>query len=168
MTLQIKSSTPPCIEPGNKTGMPSWATSVLVILLVAAIVRVAALVGLEGTIQDGPTRVAIAWRWIIDGVPMFGRTYWPEGNYLLPAVAVLCCHDQYWVVRILYSIIGLTNVWLVYLVGVAVYGRAAGATAAWLVALMPLSILNATDIAMSEGPYISFILVAILAIVRYT
>ena len=140
MTLRIEPLTPPRIDPRIETGMPSWVTSLLVILLVAAVLRLAALVGFEGTNQDGPTRVGIARAWIVDGIPFFGRTLWPEGNYLLPAAVLLCWDNAYWGVRILYAIIGLTNVWLVYLLGTAVYGRTAGATAGSLVALMPLSI----------------------------
>src|SRR6266513_1174671 len=107
MTLRIEPLTPPCIDPHIETRMPPWVTSLLVILLVAAILRLAAIVG-------------------------------------------------------------LTNVWLVYLLGTAVYGRTAGVTAAWVVALMPFHILVSTDVAMSEEPYITFILLALLAIVRYT
>jgi hypothetical protein len=168
MTLRIEPLTPPRIDPGIETGMPSWVTSLLVILLMAAILRLAALVGFEGTIQDGVSRVGTARAWIVDGIPIFGRTVWPEGNYLLPAAALLCWDDPYWSVRIMYAIIGLTNVWLVYQLGTAVYGRTAGVTAAWVVALMPLHILVSTDVAMSEGPYITFILLALLAIVQYT
>ena len=167
MTLRIEPLTPPCIDPHIETRMPPWVTSLLVILLVAAILRLAALVGFEGTIQDGVTRVGTARAWIFEGIPTFGRTVWPEGNYLLPAAALLLWGDAYWSVRIMYAIIGLTNVWLVYLLGTAVYGRTAGVTAAWIVALMPFHILVSTDVAMSEGPYITFILLALLAIVRY-
>src|SRR5437762_1122642 len=168
MTLRIEPLTPPCIDPHIETRMPPWVTSLLVILLVAAILRLAALVGFEGTIQDGVTRVATARAWIFEGIPTFGRTVWPEGNYLLPAAALLLWGDAYWSVRIMYAIVGLTNVWLVYLLGTAVYGRTAGVTAAWVVALMPFHILVSTDVAMSEEPYITFILLALLAIVRYT
>jgi len=139
--------------------MPSWVTSLLVILLVAAILRLAALLGFEGTIQDGVGRVGTAKAWIFDGVPTFGRTVWPEGNYLLPAAALLFWDVPYWSVRVLYAIVGLSTVWVVYLLGTEVFGRSA---------LMPLHILVSTDVAMSEGPYITFILLALLAIVRYT
>src|SRR5438552_2815651 len=108
MPLRIEPLTPPRIDPRIETGMPSWVTSLVVILLVAAILRLAALVGFEGTIQDGVGRVGTARAWIFDGVPTFGRTLWPEGNYLLPAAALLCWDDPYWSVRILYAIIGLT------------------------------------------------------------
>src|SRR6266480_2461819 len=168
MTLPVEPLTRPRIDARIETGMPSWVTSILVILLVAAVLRLAALVGFEGTIQDGVSRVGIAKAWIFDAIPTFGRTLWPEGNYLLPAAALLVWEVPYWSVRVLYAIVGLTNVWLVYLLGAAIYGRIAGATAGWIVALMPFHIVVSTDVAMSETPYITFILLALLAIVRYT
>src|SRR5204862_8061075 len=103
--------------------------------------RVAALVGCEARIQAGVPRLGTARAWIFEGIPAFGRPVWPEGNYLLPAAALLLWGDAYWSVRIMYAIVGLTNVWLVYLLGTAVYGRSAGVTAAWVVALMPFHIL---------------------------
>lgn len=168
MTPQTDLEVLPDFVPPSEGGVISWPTSLLVIILAAALLRIAALCMFEGTIHDGTTRVLTTWEWLFNDRPIFGRTLWPEGNYLLPAVALLIWDEPYWSVRIMYALIGLTNVWLAYLLGEAVYGRAAGAVAGWIVALMPFHILASADGAMSEGPYVSFILLALLAIVRYS
>ena len=168
MNSQVEPQAPPRTDPSRETGESSWATSLLLIIAVAAIVRLAALAGFEGSLQDGMTRIAMARGWIVDGLPIFGRTLWPEGNYVLPAAVLLLWDNPYWGVRSLYAIVGLTNVWLAYRLGSAVNGRNAGAAAGWIVALTPLCILTSTDLATSEAPYISFILLALLAVVRYS
>lgn len=137
------------------------------ILGVAAAVRVLALMTFEGIVHDGTTRVMVASGWLSGQGPIFGRTNWPEGNYLLPAAALAIWNEPYWSVRILFVLVGLTNVWLAYHLGRAVLGHPTAAVAGWIVALMPFHILVSADAAMSEGPYISFMLVAMLAVVRY-
>lgn len=138
------------------------------ILFAAAAFRVAELFAFEGTINDGTTRVALAAAWIFRGHPVFGRTDWPIGNYILPAIALSFWNNPYWSVRILYAIVCLSNVLLTYALGKELHGRTAGAIAAWIVAVMPLHILISANGAMSEGPYITFILLALLAAVRYS
>jgi 4-amino-4-deoxy-L-arabinose transferase-like glycosyltransferase len=147
--------------------IPSWLQSPLTIILAAALIRGVLLLTFEGTIQDGVTRVGATANWLFHGSGIFGRTSWPEGNYLLPAAALLIWNEPYWSVRILYALLGVTNVWLIYLLGRALYGRAAGAIAAWIVACMPFHAQQSVEVATSEVPYLSCIILSLLAIVRY-
>jgi hypothetical protein len=147
--------------------LPRWLLSPLTIVVTAALIRGALLLTYEGTIHDGTTRVATAANWLFHGSGFFGRTVWPEGNYLLPAVALLVWNEPYWSVRILYALVGVSNVWLVYVLGRTVYGRPAGAIAAWILAWMPFHALLSAEGATSEVPYLSCILLSLLAIVRY-
>jgi len=142
--------------------------SPLVIVIVAFLLRLVELFVFEGSVLDGTGRVMDARDWLLHDKPIFGHTLWPDGNYLLPALALLIWDDMYWSVRILYAFVGVTNVWLVYLLGKAVYDRKAGAVAGWIVAFLPYHILVSSESAMSEGPYVSFILLALLAIVKYS
>jgi hypothetical protein len=144
-----------------------WWESPVTIVVAAALIRGALLVTYEGAVQDGTTRVATAAKWLFDGVGFFGRTSWPEGNYLLPAAALLVWNEPYWSVRILYALVGITNVWLIYLLGRTLYGRPAGAIAAWIVACMPFHAQQSVEVATSEIPYLSCITLSLLAIVRY-
>src|SRR5262245_42189159 len=78
------------------TRTPSWWRSPVLIVVVAALIRGVLLLTYEGTIQDGITRVATAANWLFNGIGIFGRTSWPEGNYLLPAAALLVWNEPYW------------------------------------------------------------------------
>src|SRR5215468_10113314 len=147
--------------------LSTWLESPVTIVVTAALIRGALLFTYEGTIQDGVTRVGVAANWLFHGIDIFGRTSWPEGNYLLPAAALLIWNEPYWSVRILYALVAVTNVWLVYLLGRTLYGRSAGAIAAWIVAWMPFHALLSAEGATSEVPYLTCILLALLAIVRY-
>jgi len=138
-----------------------------VIVIAAALIRGVLLLTYEGTVGDGSTRVLAAASWLWNGVSLFGRTIWPEGNYLLPAAALLVWNEPFWSVRILYALVGVSNVWLIYLLGRTVYGRSAGAIAGWIVACMPFHAQLSVEGATSEVPYLSCILVSVLAIVRY-
>ena len=122
----------------------------------------------EGTVGDGSTRVLTAANWLWHGVGFFGRTVWPEGNYLLPAAALLVWNEPYWSVRILYALVAVSNVWLIYLLGRTVYGRSAGAIAGWILACMPFHAQMSTEGATSEVPYLSCVIASVLAIARYT
>jgi hypothetical protein len=99
---------------------------------------------------------------------MFGRTVWPEGNYLLPALGLAIWNEPYWSPRILFALVALTNVWLVMRVA-----RAAGfddtsrAVAGWAVALMPFHLVLSANAAMSEAPYISCVLLAYWLVIRW-
>jgi hypothetical protein len=145
----------------------SRLSSPYVIVGTALALRVALLFSFEGTVQDGTSRVGTAAGWLFHGTSVFGRTFWPEGNYVLPAIALLVSNEPYWSVRILYVLVGVTTVWLSYALGREVFGRAAGAVAGWAVALMPYHLVASTDVAMSETPYVSLILVTLLMLVRY-
>src|SRR5215470_14510827 len=145
---------------------PRWQSPVMIVV-VATLIRGAVLLTYEGTIHDGTTRVATAANWLFQGSGFFGRTVWPEGNYLLPAAALLVWNDPYWSVRILYAVVGVSNVWLIYLLGRTLYGRSAGAIAAWIVACMPFHGQQSVEVATSEVPYLSCIVLSLLAIVRY-
>jgi 4-amino-4-deoxy-L-arabinose transferase-like glycosyltransferase len=147
--------------------IPSWVQAPVTIVVAAALIRGVLLLTYEGATQDGTTRVAIAANRLLHGISIFGRTAWPEGNYLLPAAALLIWNEPYWSVRVLYALVGVTNVWLIYLLGRALYGRAAGAIAAWIVACMPFHAQQSVEVATSEVPYLSCILLSLLAIVRY-
>jgi 4-amino-4-deoxy-L-arabinose transferase-like glycosyltransferase len=144
-----------------------WWESPVTIVVIAALIRGALLLTYEGVSQDGTTRVGTAAAWLFHGFRIFGRTSWPEGNYLLPAAAMLVWNEPYWSVRALYALVGVSNVWLIYLLGRALYGRPAGAIAAWIVACMPFHAQQSVEVATSEIPYISCIILALLGIVRY-
>lgn len=147
--------------------LSTWLESPVTIVVTAALIRGALLFTYEGTIQDGVTRVGMAANWLFHGLGIFGRTSWPEGNYLLPAAALLIWNEPYWSVRILYALVGVTNVWLIYLLGRTLYGRSAGAVAAWIVACMPFHAQQSVEVATSEVPYLSCIVLSLLAIVGY-
>lgn len=144
-----------------------WWESPVTIVIIAALIRGALLLTYEGTIQDGTTRVGTTANWLFHGIGIFGRTPWPEGNYLLPAAAMLVWNEPYWSVRILYALVGVTNVWLIYLLGRTLYSRPAGAIAAWIVACMPFHAQQSVEVATSEIPYLSCIILSLLATVRY-
>jgi hypothetical protein len=150
------------------TDAPAWWTRPAVILAVAALLRLVMLFVLEGDMHDGITRVGYAGSWLFDGVPFFGRTVWPEGNYLLPALGLAIWNEPYWSPRILFALVALTNVWLVMRVA-----RAAGfddttrAVAGWVVALMPFHLVLSANAAMSEAPYISCVLAAMWLTIRW-
>jgi hypothetical protein len=152
----------------NDSQLHRWLQSPVTIVVTAALIRGALLLTYEGTVNDGTTRIGTAAAWLWHGVGFFGRTWWPEGNYLLPAAALLVWNEPYWSVRILYALVGVSNVWLIYLLGCTLYGRSAGAIAGWIVACMPFHAQHSVDGATSEIPYISCIIVSVLAIVRYT
>lgn len=143
-------------------------SSPYLIVLVAATVRGLELLGFEGTINDGTSRVHLAAAWIFRARPLFGRTDWPLGNYILPAIALFSWNDPYWSVRILYTLVGVSNVLLTYLLAKELGGRKAAAVAAWIVALVPYHIVMSANGAMSEGPYITSILLALLFTVKYS
>ena len=141
--------------------------SLLLILAAATVFRVVALLTFEGTNEEGPTRVGVAAAWLFHNKPFFGLTDWPEGNYILPALALKLWNNPYWSVRILYAIVSLASVPLVYSLGQQMAGRRSGAVAAWIVAVMPYYLYISTNGGMSEGPYVALILLALLAAVRY-
>jgi hypothetical protein len=157
----------PDLPARRPTDLASWLCSPVVIVVVALALRIALLFLFEGTVQDGTSRVGTAAAWLFHGTSIFGRTFWPEGNYLLPAVALLVWNEPYWSVRILYALVGVSTVWLAYALGRDTFGRSAGVVAAWAVALMPYHLLASTDIAMSETPYVSLILLTLLLAARY-
>jgi len=144
-----------------------WWESPVTIVVTAALIRGALLLTYEGVVQDGTTRVGTAANWLFHGIGFFGRTPWPEGNYLLPVAALLVWNEPFWSVRILYALVGVTNVWLIYLLGRTLYGRSAGAIAAWIVACMPYHAQQSVEVATSEVPYLSCITLSLLALVRY-
>jgi Dolichyl-phosphate-mannose-protein mannosyltransferase len=155
------------VQSKRLAALTSRLSSPYVIVGTALALRVALLFSFEGTVQDGTSRVGTAAGWLFHGTSVFGRTFWPEGNYVLPAIALLVSNEPYWSVRILYVLVGVTTVWLSYALGREVFGRAAGAVAGWAVALMPYHLVASTDVAMSETPYVSLILVTLLMLVRY-
>lgn len=157
----------PDLPARRSTDLSAWLYSPTVIVVVALALRIALLFLFEGTVQDGTSRVGTAAAWLFHGTSIFGRTFWPEGNYLLPAVALLIGNDPYWSVRILYALVGVSTVWLAYALGRETFGRSAGVVAGWAVALMPYHLLASTDIAMSETPYVSLILLTLLLAARY-
>src|SRR5690242_21592741 len=96
---------------------PSWWQSPVVIVVAAALIRGALVFTYEGATGDGSTRVMTAANWLWQGVSFFGRTPWPGRNFLLPSAALLVWNEPYWSVRILYALVGVSNVWLIYLLG---------------------------------------------------
>ena len=151
----------------DRTSVTHRLCALPMMLAVGALVRVVALLGFEGDIHDGLTRIGTAAEWLRHGTPFFGRTVWPEGNYWIPIAALSVWGDPYWSPRIAYALIGLSNVWLVYALANAVFGRRAAIVSGWIVAVLPYHVMVSTNSAMSEAPYISLMLGAILAVVRF-
>ncbi|MEZ5512870.1 MAG: glycosyltransferase family 39 protein [Steroidobacteraceae bacterium] len=139
-----------------------WFKSIGLILLVAIAIRAIALLYFEGDVHDGQTRILTAMQWLENGVPFFGRTMWPEGNYLLPAAILWIWPDTFWAPRLLYATVAISNIWLAFLLADEVFGRKSAVVTGWIVALMPYHILASANSAMSELPYISLILAAVL------
>ena len=144
-----------------------WWTRPGVILVVALAIRLVALWLIEGEVNDGVVRIETAAHWIFESAPTFGRTVWPEGNYVLPGFALLVWREPYWSVRILFALLAVTNVWLVQRVATEAFDRRTGAVAGWILALMPAHLLLSANGATSEVPYISAIFAAIWAVMRY-
>lgn len=136
-------------------------------VIAALVLRAAALLWFEGDLNDGTTRIVTAAAWLAHNASVFGRTVWPEGNYLLPALGLAVWPDLYWCPRILYAIVCLAHVPLVFALGNAAIDRRAGLIAAWVVALMPYHVYVSTDGATSEGPYVALVLLALVLMVRY-
>ncbi len=144
-----------------------WWSKPWVIVLAAVVVRLLALLFIEGDVNDGTTRIGTAAAWFFDGVPTFGRTVWGEGNYVLPGLALLVWRDPFWSVRILYALIAATNAWLALKVTSEAFDLRAGAVTGWIVALMPFHLFMSSNGATSEAPYITCILAAVWAVMRY-
>lgn len=146
----------------------AWWRRPAVILVVAALLRLVMLFTLEGDMHDGISRIGVAASWLFDGEPMFGRTVWPEGNYLLPALGLAVWNEPYWSPRILFAVVALSNVWLIMRVArVAGFDETARAVAGWVVALMPFHLVLSANSAMSEAPYVAFVLAAIWLVLRW-
>jgi hypothetical protein len=137
------------------------------IVLVGVALRLAALLCMEGDIQDGLTRIMTARAWLHAGTPFFGRTVWPEGNYWLPMLSLVVWPDPYWAPRVLYALVSAAAIYAVYKLAEAVFDRRAAVCAGWLLALMPYHIAVSANSATSEGPYVPLVLGALLAAVRY-
>jgi hypothetical protein len=146
----------------------AWWLRPAVILVVAALLRLVMLFTLEGDMHDGISRVGVSASWLFDGQPIFGRTVWPEGNYLLPALGLAVWNEPYWSPRILFALVALSNVWLVMRVARAAgFDETSRAVAGWVVALMPFHLVLSVNSAMSEAPYVAFVLAAIWLVLRW-
>lgn len=137
------------------------------ILVVAALLRVVALIGFEGLANDGSARVGDAYNWLTYGTPFLGRSYWPEGNYLLPAFGLYVWDDLYWSPKILYALVALSNIWALYRLTESAIGWRSAALAAWIITLLPFHIMVSANSAMSETPYVTLCLLSVWAAVRY-
>src|SRR5262245_5974618 len=109
----------------RRTFQPAGAITLPIILLLAAAVRLVAVYFIEGFVHDGTGRVSDTADWLEMGKPFLGRTLWPEGNYLLPAVGLAIWNDQYWTPRALYLLVGLSNIWALHRVTEAIFDRTA-------------------------------------------
>jgi dolichyl-phosphate-mannose-protein mannosyltransferase len=96
------------------------------------------------------------------GAGFWARTPWPEGNYLLPAVPMRFGGDAYWSVRILYAFVASLAVPLLYLLARRLGGTRAAPVSAWILALLPYHIYISANGAMTEGPFLVFLLGASL------
>jgi hypothetical protein len=111
---------------------------------------------------DWVTRTVRARDFVDHGTAFWARTPWPEGNYLLPALPMLLGGDAYWSVRVFAAAVASLAVPLIYLLGRRIGGPRAALVAAWILALLPFHIYISANGAMTEGPFLVFVLAASL------
>jgi 4-amino-4-deoxy-L-arabinose transferase-like glycosyltransferase len=138
--------------------MPGWAVP----FAVAAALRLIFILFNETDPGDWVTRTVRAHDVVERGAGIWARTPWPEGNYLLPALPMLLGGDPYWSVRVFAAAVASLAVPLVYLLARRIGGPRAAPVAAWILALLPFHIYISANGAMTEGPFLVFVLGASL------
>ena len=121
----------------------------------------------EGDDGDWTGRTIVAYQWLQHPSVLEGTTAWPILNYLIPAFAIKLSGELFWSVRILYLLIALTNIYLLFLLVRELLDERSAWFAALLLAVNPYHIRCSLNGAMSEPPYLSLVLLALLLAVRY-
>jgi hypothetical protein len=156
-------SASPTDKPWSRAARWSEVTGWAAPAAVAVAVRLTFIVFNEMDAGDWAHRTARARAFVEHGAGFWAREPWPEGNYLLPALPMLLGGDAYWSVRVFSALIASLAVPLIYLLGRRIGGRRAGIVAAWILALLPYHIYISANGAMTEGPFLVFVLGASLA-----
>jgi len=139
-------------------------------LVAAVVVRLLFMVTFEGYVLDQTTRVLDVAHWDHGRYPFFGTRLWPDGNYLLPAVALKLMKGltPFWSTRWLYLLVALSNIPLLHWVVLRGLGPQAAKWSAWALALSPFHILLSLNGATSEPAYVSAALLGIVAVQSFT
>ncbi len=98
---------------------------------------------------------------------IWARTPWPEGNYLLPAIPISLGGDAYWSVRVFCALFSALAIPLVFMAGRTFGGRQGARIAAWTLAFLPFHIYISANGAMTEGPFLVFVLGAIVCAIAW-
>ena len=148
----------PSIPAADRKGAPGWAIP----FAVAIIVRLTFILINDIDSGDWVSRTLWARDFVDHHTALWARTPWPEGNYLLPALPMLFGGDAYWSVRVTAALVASLAIPLIYLVGQRVGGPPAASVAAWVLAFLPHHIYVSANGAMTEAPFLVFLLGATL------
>jgi hypothetical protein len=145
-------------RPASRPKPFGWAVP----LAVAIIVRLTFILINDIDWGDWVTRTIMARDFVDSRTFLFARTPWAEGNFVLPALPMLLGGDAYWSVRVTSALVASLAIPLIYLIGRRVGGPPAASVAAWVLAFLPHHIYVSTNGAMTEGPFLVFLLGATL------
>jgi hypothetical protein len=136
--------------------------------LAGVVVRLLAVWANELDAGDWVTRTLRASDFVHHGIAIWARTPWPEGNYLLPAIPIAFGGDLYWSVRIFCALVAAAAIPLIYVAARQFGGRENGRIAAWILALLPFHIYISANGAMTEGPFLVFVLASVITAIRWS
>ncbi len=131
----------------------------------AAVLRLGVMAVWEGTVNDSTGRIIVALQQLRTPggmLAMFGSQAWPDGNYYLPAAVLALGGDPYWAVRVLYALIGASNVVLLYRLARRLVDDRAAMVGAAILAVLPMHVAISADGAMGEVPAMSLVLAGLL------
>lgn len=148
---------------GLETAVAQWGLA----LFVGIVVRLYVVWANEMDSGDWVGRTIRAGEFVRGAAPIWARTPWPEGNYLLPAIPIALGGDSYWSVRVICALFAALAIPLICLLGRQFGGLQGGRAAAWIVALLPFHVYISANGAMTEGPFLVFVLAAIVGAVRW-
>ena len=112
---------------------------------------------------DWVSRTMHAMRFARGLSPIWAQTPWPEGNYLLPAIPIALGGDPYWSVRVFCALFSALAIPIVFFLGQQLGGRRGGLLAAWTLAILPFHVYISANGAMTEGPFLVFVLGAMVS-----
>ncbi len=135
--------------------------------VVGLLLRVAVVFRLDVEPGDWVSRTLYAADFLAGTKPLWASTPWPEGNFLLPAVVLAVGGDAFWSVRLLYALLSALAIPAVFCLSREVTDEQAAPYAAWALAFLPFHIFVSANGAMTEGVFITCILVAIYAALRW-
>jgi hypothetical protein len=136
-------------------------------LLLGIVLRLAFIWANEMDGGDWVSRTVHARNFVRGIAPIWARTPWPEGNYLLPAIPMWLGGDAYWSVRVFCALFSSLAIPLAFVVGQQFGGRRGGLLAAWTLAILPFHVYVSGNGAMTEGPFLVFVLGSIASAVRW-